>query len=162
MTASAMTDGEVVTATCGLDLPWKLILALPAPTVSAEKTEKARALLPGTYSRADAVANVQATALLVCAFAHNRPELLHHAMRDRLHQPYRSGTNPLLAKLLPLTGQGSVYGVALSGAGPSVLLITDEHADANALTDAIRQRTGDDAPELITTNISKGYERELL
>lgn len=157
MTASTMTGGEVVTATCGRDLPWKLILALPAATASNGKTEKARALLPPTYTGADAVANVQATALLVSAFALNRPELLRHAMRDRLHQPFRMGTNPLLAKLLPLAGTPGIHGVALSGAGPSVLLIADEHADQEALFRTIRQAAEEDTLELLTTSVSNAY-----
>ena len=163
MTASAMTDGEVVTATCGLDLPWKLILALPAPiTASGEKTEKARALLPPSYTRADTVTNVQSTALLVSAFALNRPELLRHAMRDRLHQPFRMATNPLLAKLLTLAGTHGVHGVALSGAGPSVLLISDEYADQEALTRTIQKFAEDDTLELLTITISNGYFSALL
>ncbi len=162
MTASSMIDGQVVTATCGLDLPWKLILALPVPTISAEKTEKARALLPPSYSRADAVANVQSTALLVSAFALNRPELLRHAMRDRLHQPFRTETNPLLAKLLPLAGSPGIHGVALSGAGPAVLLIADQSANVNTLARTIRLHAQNPSPELLITSISPHYESKLL
>jgi len=59
MTVSAVDDGRLSVATCGQNLTWKLLLALPA---SGLATEKARALLPVEYSRADAVANVQRTA----------------------------------------------------------------------------------------------------
>ncbi len=156
MTASTMIEREAVTATCGLDLRWKLILALPSTTSTGEKTERARALLPAAYTRADAVANVQSTALLVSAFALNRPELLRHAMRDRLHQPFRMETSPLLAKMLPLTGTGGIHGVALSGAGPSVLLIVDEHADPEALARVIHQHAEDEQLEVLITTISRG------
>jgi homoserine kinase len=44
-------------------------------------------------------------------------------MADRIHQPYRAAMCPLLPLLLPLAGHHGVLGVALSGAGPSVLLI---------------------------------------
>jgi homoserine kinase len=127
MTASAMmmTDSvepelSTVAATCGRDLSWPLLLALPHAGLS---TAKARALLPETYSRKDAVANVQATALLVSAFAMDRPDLLNLAMRDCLHQPFRTSACPLLPALLPLAGKHGICGVALSGAGPAVLLI---------------------------------------
>ena len=93
----------MVAATCGLGIPWKLLLALPAGSLA---TEKARALLPDEYSRADAVANVQRTALLVAAFALGRGELLRTAMQDRLHQPYRMDACPLLGRLLPLGWEG--------------------------------------------------------
>ncbi len=122
MTASSSTGNQVITATCGQNLNWRLMLALPPASLS---TTKARAMLPSTYSRADAVANVQNTALLVSAFALNRPDLLHSAMQDRIHQTYRKVACPLLPLLLPLSGQPGIFGVALSGAGPSVLLIAD-------------------------------------
>ncbi len=152
MTASCVTKDGVVTATCGHDLDWNLLLALPSASLS---TKKARALLPERYSREDAVANIQATALLVAAFAQNRGYLLHTAMRDRLHQPYRAKACPLLQLLLPLTGSDNVLGVALSGAGPSVLLITANPAPS-ALDDAIRRAVNDPTVEVIHTTISRG------
>ena len=63
-------------------------------------TSKARALLPETYSKADAIANLQAVAMLTAAFAQGRGDLLGRAMHDRLHQPYRAPACPLLEHLL--------------------------------------------------------------
>ncbi len=117
----------MVSATCGQGLGWKLLLALPEVSLA---TERARALLPEEYSRADAVANVQRTGLLVAAFALGRGDLLRVAMQDRMHQPYRMAACPLLERLLPLAGESGVLGVALSGAGPGVLVVAE--ADANA------------------------------
>jgi homoserine kinase len=151
MTASAITKTGLVTATCGKNLTWNLLLALPSASLS---TSKARALLPSHYSREDAVANIQATALLVAAFSLGRGELLRTAMQDRLHQPYRMEVCPLLRLLLPLTETPAILGVALSGAGPSVLLIT-EIADPT-LDTLIRQAAGDPALEVIHTKISTG------
>ncbi len=122
LTHSVEPEPTTLTATLGRDLPWRLLLALPKRSLS---TATARALLPASYPRADAVANIQATALLVAAFALARPDLLAAAMHDRLHQPFRAAVCPLLPALLPLTGHHGIYGVALSGAGPSVLLIAD-------------------------------------
>jgi homoserine kinase len=152
MTASAMTKDGLVTATCGQDLTWSLVLALPSASLS---TTKARALLPATYSREDAVANVQSTALLVAAFAQGRGDLLRTAMRDRLHQPYRTKACPLLPLLLPLTENPAILGVALSGAGPSVLLIAGNSAPPS-LEEIIRQAAQDPALEIIHTRISTG------
>jgi homoserine kinase len=152
MTASALSKDQVVTATCGENLTWSLLLALPSASLA---TEKARALLPSTYSREDAVANIQSTALLVAAFAQNRSDLLHTAMRDRIHQPYRMEACPLLPLLLPLTQSPGVFGVALSGAGPSVLLIA-ESAAASMLVPIIRQAAGDESLEIVQTTIAAG------
>lgn len=127
MTVSVMSSMAVKTATYGDNLNWNLLLALPPASLS---TSKARAMLPAQYSREDAVANIQATALLVSAFALHRGDLLATAMRDRIHQPYRMEACPLLARLLPLSGTDGILGVALSGAGPSVLLITEKKTEA--------------------------------
>ena len=153
MTASAMDENQLITATCGQDLSWNLMLALPPASLS---TTKARAMLPPTYSRADAVANIQNTALLVAAFALGRPHLLRTAMADRIHQPYRQQACPLLPLLLPLAGLQGVLGVALSGAGPSVLLITDPLTPAQPIHDSIRAAANDSNLEILETTIAPG------
>jgi homoserine kinase len=150
MTASAMSGNNVITATYGINLNLFLFLALPSASLA---TEKARALLPATYSRADAVANVQNTALLVSAFALGRGDLLRTAMQDRLHQPYRMEACPLLPRLLPLTAKPGVLGVALSGAGPSVLVIADPGLAATVPA-LIWEAAGDSSLEIIETTIA--------
>jgi len=152
MTVSSITKNGLVTATCGENMNWNLLLALPSASLA---TQKARALLPAHYSREDAVANVQATALLVAAFAQGRGDLLRTAMQDRLHQPYRSKACPLLPLLLPLVEDPAILGVALSGAGPSVLLIASDPAPPS-VDDMIRQTAQDPALEIIHTTISAG------
>jgi len=157
MTASAavQTGGitSIQTASFGEDLNWKILLAIPSTSLS---TKKARALLPETYSRADAVANVQSTALLVSAFALNRPDLLRTAMQDRIHQPYRAAVCTLLPLLLPLAGQSGVLGVALSGAGPSVLILHD--GETAAVRAAVRDALGEVEAELLEAAIAKGTD----
>lgn len=153
LTASAMERGRVTAASFGALLDWKLLIALPGEGLA---TTKARALLPEMYSRADAVVNVQATALLVSAFALNRPELLLAGTQDRLHQPYRSAACPLLPLLLPMAGGGGVHSVTLSGAGPSVLLIVDASAEIAGVVRQVREAVGDPELEVLETKISGG------
>ena len=101
---------------------WPLLLAIPDHSLS---TEEARRVLPAQYSRADAVTNIQNSMLLLAAFIQGRPELLHSALEDRIHQPYRAKLCPLLPALQVLKPTQGVLGAALSGAGPSVLLFLD-------------------------------------
>jgi homoserine kinase len=63
--------------------------------------------------------------------------LLRTAMQDRLHQPYRAEMCALLPLLLPLAGSAGILGVALSGAGPSVLLIVDGAEALEAAREAV-------------------------
>ena len=101
---------------------WPLMLAIPEQPLA---TERAREVLPQEYSRADAVANIQNSMLLLAALFQGNPELLRSALHDRIHQPYRAQLCPLLPALEDLSPKDGVLGVALSGAGPSVLLFLD-------------------------------------
>jgi homoserine kinase len=104
---------------------WPLLLAVPEQTLL---TEEARRVLPAQYSRADAVTNIQNSLLLLAALVQGNPKLLGSALADRIHQPYRAALCPLLPALEKLAGVNGVLGVALSGAGPSVLIFLDAKA----------------------------------
>ncbi len=114
---------------------WRAIVALPEEPLS---TSKARAALPANYPLEDVVANLQSVAVLALAFAQGRGDLLRLAMRDRIHQPYRAPITPLLPILLPLVGEHGVLGVALSGAGPAVLLIVEGEESLASASNAVQ------------------------
>lgn len=134
LTVSAMSGEDVSAVAIAPAVDWPLLLVLPESSLS---TKTARGLLPETYSRADAVANIQASSLLVAAFASGRGDLLRAAMQDRIHQPYRAEVCPLLPALLPLAETVGILGVALSGAGPSVLLILRDRDTVASAEEAV-------------------------
>ncbi len=115
---------------------WRPIVVVPEKPLA---TTKARDVLPSTYSREDVVANLQSVGLLGLAFAQGRGDLLRTAMRDRIHQPYRAPICPLLERLLPLAGHDGILGVALSGAGPSVLVVAADDASMEPASAAIHR-----------------------
>jgi homoserine kinase len=82
-------------------------------------TAKARGVLPATLARADAVFNVQRTALLLQAIHTGSLEALTAALDDRLHQPYRAPLVPGLTEALAFR-HPTALGAFLSGAGPSI------------------------------------------
>jgi homoserine kinase len=85
-------------------------------------TKAARGLLPGVVPHGDAAANAGRAALLVTALT-SRPELLMTATEDRLHQEYREPAMPeSLALVHKLRGSG--LPTVISGAGPTVLVLT--------------------------------------
>jgi len=92
------------------------VVFVPAVTSS---TAKARKLLPESVPHADAAHNAARSALLVHALAAD-PGLLLPATEDRLHQPYRAGSQTRTAALVKaLRGDG--VAAVVSGAGPAVL-----------------------------------------
>ncbi|HZO94723.1 MAG TPA: homoserine kinase [Candidatus Baltobacteraceae bacterium] len=119
------------------------VVAVPELTLA---TADARALMPETYTREDAVHNVQRAALLGAALASGRVDLLRAAVRDRLHQPYRAEAVPGLEEMLALDDP-ELVAVALSGAGPSVLALVragagGAHRRIGAALEAIFRRHG--------------------
>ncbi len=132
---------------------WPLLLAVPDESLP---TEEARRVLPNQYAQADAVANVQNSMLLLAAFVRGRGDLLASALEDRLHQPYRAALCPLLPASQKLGRESGVLGVALSGAGPSVLIFLDPKANAHQARAHVREhlRAHGLAAELISTEIT--------
>ena len=132
---------------------WPLLLAVPRRPLS---TEEARRLLPLRYLRSDVVANIQSVMLLMAAFQQARGDLLLDALQDRVHQPYREALCPLLPCLRRLCGRHGILGVALSGAGPSVLLVLKREASAAQARRAVAAhlRRSGLAAELILTRIA--------
>jgi len=86
-------------------------------------------VLPQSVPRADAVHNLQRSTLFVAALEDRRYELLWDAMQDRLHQAARQALIPGLAEVLALPRMPGLLGVALSGAGPSVIALATERFD---------------------------------
>lgn len=139
---------------------WPILLVVPAEALS---TGKSRTVLPDTYSRADAVSNLQNAMLLVSSFVTGNRHLFGTSMNDRFHEPYRDKLCPLLPCLKPLAGRDGVLGVALSGAGPSVLLFLDPDASQPAIRRQVNRRLAGSGliAELISTSIGGGCRVDL-
>jgi homoserine kinase len=138
---------------------WLLLLAIPDQALS---TEEARRVLPAQYSRADTVANIQSSLLLLAAFTEGRRDLLSSGLEDRIHQRYRAPLCPLLPCLQELTGKVDVLGVALSGAGPSVIVFLDPESAAQKTRKSVAAHLasrGLSAELLLTSITPRGARR---
>jgi homoserine kinase len=106
--------------------PKEIRIVAVTPKMPLE-TSASRAALPKTVDHADAVHNLQRSALFLAALDAKRYDLLWDAMQDRLHQPYRESLIPGLAGVLKIPRMPGLQGLALSGAGPSVIALATGH-----------------------------------
>jgi homoserine kinase len=132
--ASAI-DAHGETRSVRIDLPAKMNLAVVVPDFQLP-TSMARAVLPETVSRADAVFNIQRAALLIAALATGSTLAFPTALEDRLHQPYRAPLIPGMEEILRLRAPG-LLGCALSGSGPSILVFYERGCEQ--VCDLVRQ-----------------------
>jgi homoserine kinase len=116
-TVTAQQGDTVHAYSCGF--PEAITIALVVPYYPLA-TEKARAVLPSHYSRADAVHNLQRAAVLAARIFSGQTLLQPTFFDDRWHQPYRASLVPGLTEALRFT-HPDLLGVCLSGAGPSIL-----------------------------------------
>jgi len=128
-----------------LSLQWewpdelRLVVATPAVGLA---TAAARAALPTSLTRKDAIYNLQRVLTLVHALQARNYSALREAVQDRWHQSARAALVPLLDELLAIDDP-DVHGSFLSGAGPSVaLLATRNVARVGQLLESIYERAG--------------------
>ena len=114
-----------------LPFPESLIAVMAIPDFELS-TAHTRSVLPAQISRADAVFNCSRTALLIHALQNQRYDLLATAMDDRLHQPYRAALVPGMTEAISAAYEAQALGVALSGAGPTLIAFVQDGADAVA------------------------------
>jgi homoserine kinase len=111
------------------DAPAVPILLVPDATVS---TSESRRRLPGQVPHADAAATAGRAAVLGAALATGSVELFAAALHDRLHEPYRAESAPLLGAVRERLPTGAL-GATLSGSGPSVVVWADRAAVARCV-----------------------------
>jgi len=117
---AAVCDGQDVLVR-RFDVP-RLTLVIVKPEVELS-TKAARAVLPESVLRCDAVFNIGRAVLVTEALRSGDLSLLAQVMNDRIHQPYRlkyisGGEGAYLAAK-------SCGAVALSGAGPSLVAFVE-------------------------------------
>ena len=122
--ASQEEDGRVVYRKIEWNPDWKLTICIPDYEL---QTGISRSVLPENASYKDAVFNAKRCAMFIQALNTKDDKLMKFALQDRLHQPYRLKLVPGLEEISKrLKNEEDVLGCVLSGAGPSVLVISKE------------------------------------
>ena len=91
-------------------------------------TEIARSVLPKEVPMSDAIFNAKRLAMLIEAVNTKDAKLMKAALKDRLHQPYREKLVPGMKEIMEaFKHEDGVLGCVLSGAGPSLLVISHKY-----------------------------------
>jgi homoserine kinase len=118
-----------------------LALVLVSPAYLVE-TQKARAVLPAQISRADAIAQASHLVGLALGLERGDRSLIARSMVDRIAEPARASLYPGYPEAKAAALAVGAFGVAVSGAGPTAIAITDAaHRDAvgRAMEEAYRR-----------------------
>ncbi|PSB02598.1 homoserine kinase [Merismopedia glauca] len=117
------------------DLNWHSevipVVAIPNFELS---TADARRVLPDSYARADAIFNTAHLGLLLRGLESGNQDWLSAALQDRIHQPYRQALIQGYTKVQTAAIEVGAYGMVISGAGPTLLALTDAQSADGVVT----------------------------
>ncbi|MEM2815660.1 MAG: homoserine kinase [Candidatus Bathyarchaeia archaeon] len=136
-----------------------LCVAVPKVPPTPKKTEKARSILPTMVSMDKVRHNVGHAASLAVGFAVGDVKLIGGSMSDAIVEPVRASMIPGYSFVKDAALKAGACGVAISGAGPSIIAVIDENQTspldvAEAMKDGFK-RAGLDA-EVFPTRPGKG------
>jgi len=125
----------------GLSPPQRLDVAIAIPEVPtlSKKTGAARALLPDRVPLGKVTQNVGGAASIVAGILSGDIDLIGKGMVDAIVEPARARLVPGYAEVRKAALESGAKGVAISGAGPSMIAIVDnEKVRASAVAEAMR------------------------
>lgn len=110
--------GEVFVQRIEPPASWRAVVCIPDFEVL---TAHARAVLPPSFPRTDAVHNAGAAAFLLMAFIRKDPVLLKRGLDDRIHVPYRLPLIPGAQAVIDAALRSGAYGATISGSGSTMI-----------------------------------------
>ena len=122
LVVSAIEGGKVYSVSVPVSEKIRFVVFIPPFEL---KTEKARSVLPDSYSRADAVYNLSRSALMAASLFSGNLENLRVAVQDRIHQPYRSSLIANYDDVSRMSYELGTLGTCISGAGPTIISMVE-------------------------------------
>jgi len=155
LVVSIMKQHEIITRR--YEIPGMTILIVKPQVEWLTKT--ARAVLPKSFSRNDALFNIGRAVLVTDALRNGDLDLLQSVMEDRVHQPYR--LKHISGGTAALKTAKQFGAAALSGAGPSIIAFVPPEQSQRALNEicAVFNERGIETKSLITHPSNTGTHR---
>jgi homoserine kinase len=101
------------------------IVAIPELAVGPNKTRKARKIVPRQIEVKKAILNIGRASAIAVGFARGDIRMIGTGMEDEIAEPYRERLIPGFSRVRRAALEAGAAGVAISGAGPSVIAIVD-------------------------------------
>ena len=136
-----------------------ICIATPKIPTPPMKTGQARAVLPKSVPLADMVHNLSSASMMVAAFAKGDIDLIGRAMSDKIVEPARASLVPGYHEVRRMALKAGACGVAISGAGPSMIaFVNSKKVEAAKVAEAMKKgfASAGVASEIIITKIGKG------
>ncbi|MEM2911212.1 MAG: homoserine kinase [Candidatus Bathyarchaeia archaeon] len=134
-------------------------VAVPKLPTLPKKTEKARAVLPQMVSMDKLKHNIGHAASMAVGFATGDVKLIGNAMSDAVVEPARAFMIPGYQMVKDMAIKAGACGVAISGAGPSMIAVVDEgDSVASKVLKAMEEgfKAADVSAEIFYTKPGKG------
>lgn len=127
MILSVMTGDSVLYSK--IDFPEEIKFNVLIPNFKLS-TEKARSVLPGSYSTADCVSNASRLALMLNFLKEKRYNDLRVCLEDKIHQPYRFELINNSLDIFKKSEELGALGEFISGAGPTLITWVDKNEES--------------------------------
>lgn len=128
------------------NLSFEMVAMIPKETLL---TKVSRGVLPDSFVYRDAVQASATANLLIAALLSENWQLAGKMMKlDLFHQPYRRSLIPFYQEIEAAAVKNGAFGVALSGAGPTVLCFT-EKGNGEKLAESMQKEFKDMAAKLV-------------
>lgn len=144
--AAAVCGGFVAVRTgplrvTGMAAPRDLVvcLAVPRMAIPDKKTQVSRGVVPGSVPLVDVVANLASASCMVAGFLKGDVDLIGDSMRDVIVEPARKHMVPGFDAVREMAVAAGAAGVAISGAGPSVVAFARDTGNTPDIMDAMER-----------------------
>ncbi len=114
--------------------------ALAIPKGMKKTTEKARSVLPKNVPLSMHISNLGAASIVVAGLLQTDPKLVGKGMLgDQIIEPARAPLYPGFMSAKEAGLSAGAFGVTLSGAGPTVIAVTDNRKKATKIAKAMKE-----------------------
>lgn len=135
LTACFVNEGEPIAMEYKIHPEIRFCALIPDFETS---THEARKVLPKMISYEDAIFNVSRVAALCKALEIKDNEVIHKALKDRLHQPYRKELIDEYETIKVLCEENGCVAFFISGSGPTCMCIYDDETFIEKMKEAVK------------------------